>query len=176
MKFLDELIREPFFPYLFALLLVAPIVLLMRRFMMEYVSLKTQELKLLTVKGNSENKSQAYERMMLYLDRIKPANLVTKFDRNLAPHEFLFLSEKAINEEFEYNKSQQIYITKNTWSNIVESKNLVIKILQETYENTPENDSLEDFKTVFLMNYLKEEEDFVSATMDQLRREMLMVT
>ncbi len=41
--------------------------------------------------------------MTLFLDRLKPSNLIQKFDRELAVHEFIFLTEKTINEEFEYN-------------------------------------------------------------------------
>ncbi len=137
--------------------------------------MKNQELKMLTVKGNAENKSQSYERMMLFLDRIKPSNLVTKFDKNLAPHEFVFLTEKTINDEFEYNTSQQLYLTKNSWQGIVESKNAVLQMLRATYESLNENATLEDYKTVFLMNYMNGD-DFIGETMDGLRREVLLVT
>lgn len=175
MNFLDELLREPFFPYLFALLLVIPFAVLLRQFVHEYIKLKNQELKMLSVKGNAENKSQAYERMALFLERLKPSNLVNKFDKTLAKHEFLFLTEKSINEEFDYNASQQLYITKNTWQNIVESKNEILKILRESYENVSDNASLEEFKTVFLMEYMNREE-FVTKTIDDLKREVLLVT
>lgn len=130
---------------------------------------------MLTVKGNSENKSQSYERMALFLERIKPSNLVSNFDATLEKHEFLFLTEKSILEEFNYNTSQQIYITKNTWSSIVFSKDQVIKLLHETYNNIGENANLEEYKTLLLLNYLNGE-DFISQTIDDLKREVLLVT
>lgn len=163
------------FPYLFAILLAGPFLILLRQFVYEYIKMKNQELKLLTVKGNSENKSQAYERMVLFLERIKPSNIVSRFDKNLAKHEFLFLTEKAINEEFEYNASQQLYITKNSWQNILMVKNSILKQLHDTYENLNENAVLEDFKTVFLMNYMNGEDE-VGNAIENLRKESLLVT
>lgn len=172
---INSYISQPWFPYLFAVALAVPFIVLLRHFVFEYIKMKDQELKMLTVKGNAENKSQAYERMMLFLERIKPANLVTKFDRNLAPHEFVYLTEKSVSEEFEYNTSQQLYLTKNSWQAIVDSKNEILKLLRSSYDNIGENASLDDLKTVFLMNYVNGE-DFVGNTMDQLRREVLLVT
>jgi hypothetical protein len=108
------------------------------------------------------------------LERLKPSNLVTKFDRNLAPHEFIFLVEKTINEEFDYNASQQLYLTKNLWKNVVNCKNNTLHLLHKTYENLSDNSTLDDFKTVFLMNYMNEA-DFISQTIEDLRKENLIV-
>jgi len=172
---IDQYINQPWFPYIFAVLLSIPFLVLLRQFVYEYIKIKDQELKMLSVKGNAENKSQAYERMTLFLERIKPSNLVTKFDKNLKPHEFVYLNEKSILDEFEYNSSQQLYITKNSWQNILESKEAIIKLLHQTYENLNDNATLEDYKTIFLMNYINGN-DFIGETMESLRREVLMVT
>jgi hypothetical protein len=175
MDILNEFIEEPYFPYAFALVLIVPIIFLMRLFVFNYIKLKNQELKMLTVKGNAENKSQSYERMALFLERIKPSNLVSKFDSSLQKHEFLYLSEKTILEEFSYNTSQQIYITKTTWNSLVNSKDEVVALLHDTYNSLGENANLEDYKTLLLMNYMNGE-DFIGNTIDDLKREVLLVT
>jgi hypothetical protein len=100
--------------------------------------------------------------------------LVTKFDRSLAPHEFVFLIEKTINEEFDYNASQQLYLTKNTWNNVVSCKNSVLHLIHTTYENLSEQSTLDEFKTVFLMNYMNEK-DFIAQGIEELRKENLIV-
>lgn len=162
-----------YLPYAFALIIAIPFLVLLRQFVFTYIRLKNQELKLLSVRSNSENKTHSYERMTLFLERIKPSNLIQKFDKGLAVHEFIFLTEKSINEEFEYNASQQLYLTKNSWQNIVDSKNAVIELLHRTYENL--NDpSLEDFKTVFIMNYMNND-DYIAATIEDLRKEILII-
>ena len=168
------MIDSPYFPYAFALIIAIPFLIFTRQFVFTYIKLKNQEIKLLTVKGNSEQRVQGYERITLFLERLKPSNLVTKFDRTLAPHEFIFLVEKTINEEFDYNASQQLYLTKNLWKSVVNCKNNTLHILHKTYENLNDNSTLDDFKTVFLMNYMNDV-DFISQTIEDLRKENLIV-
>ena len=168
------MINWPYFPYAFALLLAIPFLIFIRQFVYSYIKLKNKEIKLLTVKGNSEQRVHAYERLTLFLERLKPSNLVAKFDSKLAPHEYIFLIEKSINEEFDYNASQQLYLTKNLWKNVVNSKNNVLRLLHSTYENLGEGATLDEFKTVFLMNYMNQS-DFVSQCIDDLRKENLIV-
>lgn len=163
-----------YLPYIAALLVVIPVLVLFRQFAFRMIELKEKELKLLSVKSGGENKLQAYERMTLFLERIKPANLVAKFDRDLKPHEFIFLVEKSVSEEFDYNSSMQLYISKVSWQNITSAKNQIIQLAHKTYEGLNNETSLEDFKTVFLMNYLNGE-DFIAETIDDLRKEAFVL-
>ena len=164
-----------YLPYAFALIITIPFLVLLRQFVHSYITLKNQEIKLLSVKSNSENKAHSYERMTLFLERIKPSNIIQKFDKGLAVHEFIFLTEKTINEEFEYNSSQQLYITKASWNNIVDSKDALIDLLHKTYDGLKGNADLEEFKTIFIMNYM-EGDDYIAATIEDLRREILIIT
>ena len=168
------MINSPYFPYVFAVLLALPFLFFIRQFVFSYIKLKNKEIKLITVKGNSEQRVFAYERVTLFLERLKPSNLVAKFDRTLAPHEYLFLIEKVINEEYDYNASQQLYITAGSWKNVVNSKNNMLHLLHKTYENLSEESSLDDFKTVLLMNYMNGE-DFIAKSIEDLRKENLIV-
>ncbi|WP_276877675.1 hypothetical protein, partial [Chryseobacterium joostei] len=156
-----------YLPYAFALIIAIPFLVLLRQFVHSYITLKNQEIKLLTVKSNSENKAHSYERMTLFLDRIKPSNLIQRFDRGLAVHEFIFLTEKSINEEFEYNSSQQLYLTKHSWKNIVDSKNAIIDLLHTTYNGLKGEVELDEFKTIFIMNYM-ESDDYITITIEDL--------
>ncbi|MCD0478376.1 hypothetical protein LPB90_07895 [Chryseobacterium sp. LC2016-29] len=163
-----------YLPYAAALVIAIPFLVLLRQFVYSYINLKNQEIKLLSIKSNSENKTHSYERMTLFLERIKPSNLILKFDKDLAAHEFVFLTEKTINEEFDYNASQQLYLTKNSWQNIVDSKNAIIDLLHKTYESLNNNPNLNEYKTVFIMNYMNDN-DYIGATIEDLRREILII-
>lgn len=171
---ISSYLDSPFVPYVFALVIAIPFLVLLRQFVYTYIKLKNQEMKMLVSKSNAENKSQAYERMTLFLERMKPSNLVMKFDKDLATHEFIFLTEKTIQEEFEYNSSQQLYLSKSIWENIVESKHAIIGLLHKSYEELS-NSTLEEYKTVFLMKYINGE-DFITRNIEQLRKELLIVT
>ena len=158
-------------PYAFALIIAIPFIVLIRQFVYKFIEYKSKELSLLSVKSNNEVRLQAYERMTLFLERIKPSNLVAQFDRDLKPEEFLFLLEKSITEEFGYNASQQLYISKTTWDNIISAKNDILQLLHKTYDQLSENVNLQDFKTIFLMNYLNGN-DYISETILDLRAEV----
>lgn len=160
-----------YFPYAAAMIIALPFLVFARQFVHGFMKLKKQEINFLATKTNSEIKLQALERMTLFLERLKPSNLVMKFDKNLQPHEFVFLTEKNITEEFEYNASQQLYISKSSWQDIITSKNNILQSLRKTYEDLNENSKLEDFKTVFLMSYL-DSEDYISDTIENLRKEL----
>ncbi len=160
-----------YLPYAVAVIIALPFLVFAKQFVNAFVRLKKQEINFLATKTNNEIKFQALERMTLFLERLKPSNLVMKFDRNLKPHEFVYLTEKNINEEFEYNASQQLYISKSSWQDIVTSKNNVSQLLRKTYEELNENSGLEDFKTVFLMSYVNGE-DYISDTIENLRKEL----
>lgn len=160
-----------YFPYAVAVIIALPFLVFAKQFVNSFIRLKKQEINFLVTKSNSEIKLQALERMTLFLERLKPSNLVMKFDKNLQPHEFVYLTEKNIIEEFEYNASQQLYISKSSWQDIITSKNNIIQSLRKTYEDLNENSKLEDFKTVFLMSYLNSE-DYISDTIENLKKEL----
>ena len=165
---------ETYYPYAFALIIAIPFLVFVRQFVYKFIEFKNKEIQILSLKSNSENKLQAYERMTLFLERLKPANLVMKFDAALKPNEFVFLTEKNIQEEFEYNASQQLYLRLTTWNNVVTSKNNIVQLLHKTYEETNNVKDLQDFKTVFLMKYL-EESDFISDTINDMRRDIALL-
>lgn len=163
-----------YLPYVVAFIIAIPFLVLLRQFVNVYISMKERELRALGVKAGNDMRFQAFERMTLFLDRSKPSNLITRFDKTLAPHEFVFLTEKSINEEYDYNASQQIFISKVNWTNIVSAKEQLINLLHSTYEGMGENASLEDFKAVFLLNYINEG-DFISDTIEELKKELLIL-
>lgn len=160
-----------YLPYAVAVIIALPFLVFAKQFVNAFVRLKKQEINFLATKSNSEIKLQALERMTLFLERLKPSNLVMKFDKDLQPHEFVYLTEKNISEEFEYNSSQQLYLSKSSWQDIVTSKNNIIQLLRKTYEELNDNSKLDDFKTIFLMRYV-DSEDYISDTIENLRKEL----
>lgn len=155
-----------FIPYAVAFLIAAPFLIFLRKLIL----LKEQELRLLSTDKMVGNRVQAYERMMLFLERIKPSNLVIRFSKDIRPNEFVFLIEKTITEEFNHNASMQLYLSKSLWQEIILGKNKIIQLTYETLEGIGDTTSLEEYKTLFLMNYINTD-DFISHLQDLLKRE-----
>ncbi|WP_452603295.1 DUF7935 family protein [Pontimicrobium sp. MEBiC06410] len=75
---------------------------------------------------------QAYERMTLFLERITPSKLlirVSPISSDKEQYESLLI--KSIEQEFEHNLSQQIYITDECWNIINASKNATIQLIRK---------------------------------------------
>ena len=75
---------------------------------------------------------QAYERMALFLERITPSKLlirVTPTSSNKDDYEALII--QSIEQEFEHNLSQQIYISEKCWNIINAAKNATIQLIRK---------------------------------------------
>ncbi len=76
---------------------------------------------------------QAYERMSLFLERINLPKLLVRVNPETASKEdYENLLIKNIENEFDHNLSQQIYITDECWNIIKAAKNATIQIIRKT--------------------------------------------
>lgn len=76
---------------------------------------------------------QAFERMTLFLERINPGKLLIRISPNSEDkidYENLLIS--TIEQEFEHNLTQQIYLSDECWNVIVSAKNATIQIIRRT--------------------------------------------
>ena len=75
---------------------------------------------------------QAYERMSLFLERITPSNLLVRvkpISSEKESYESLLIAN--IEQEFEHNLSQQIYLTDECWNIITAAKNATIQLIRK---------------------------------------------
>ncbi|MBE9490593.1 MAG: hypothetical protein IMY67_09895 [Bacteroidetes bacterium] len=75
---------------------------------------------------------QAYERMALFLERITPTKLLVRISpisSNKENYESLLI--QSIDQEFEHNLSQQIYVSDECWSIITAAKNATIQLIRK---------------------------------------------
>lgn len=66
--------------------------------------------------GTRQLQLQAYERLILLTDRIALTNLVSRVNQpGLSAREMQQLLVQSIKQEYEYNVTQQIYVTAESW-------------------------------------------------------------
>lgn len=115
---------------------------------------------------------QAYERMVLLLERISPQSLIMRTQRpNITNQELQSALLKTIRTEFEHNMAHQLYISDKAWEMVRMAKEDCIKFINQTALQTkPDDNSLQLCKLVLeklldrdldpttkAINYLKEE-------------------
>lgn len=76
------------------------------------------------------NRIQAYERLVLFLERMNPNNLIMRVHRPGMNAKSLH-SEllKAIRDEYEHNMSQQIYVSSESWNLCKIAKDETIQLI-----------------------------------------------
>jgi hypothetical protein len=82
-------------------------------------------------------KLQAYERMLLFCERINPVKMLVRV-KPLSENtqDYLHLLIASIEQEFEHNLVQQIYISNDSWTAILATKNAIINKLKQVAETS----------------------------------------
>ncbi len=94
-------------------------------------------------------KLQAYERLAIFLERIKVHNLVLRVYTPGADAKYMQAEMmKAIRSEFEHNLSQQIYVSPTAWSLVVFAKEETIQMMNLASQTMKEGNGSTDFSNV----------------------------
>lgn len=79
---------------------------------------------------------QAYERMTLFLERIDPTKLLIRISPiSTDKNDYANFVIAQIEQEYEHNLSQQIYMSDDCWTIITTAKNSTIQMLRKTAIN-----------------------------------------
>ncbi len=94
---------------------------------------------------------QAYERMVLFLERISPQSLIFRVQKPAQTVLQLQSSlHSAIRSEFEHNLAQQLYISKESWALLRAAKEEVVKLVNTAANGLKPNESgIELSKRIF---------------------------
>ncbi len=101
------------------------------------------ELKLKNTEQILPVRLQAYERIILLLERISLGNLIMRVRNqkyNVAQFQEILIT--SIREEYNHNLSQQVYISDKAWSLVKQSKEETISLVNKVAQNLgPEESS-----------------------------------
>jgi hypothetical protein len=120
------------------LLMVFAVMMLMRISKMKDAELRNTgkvELKLQALKIVMPLKVQAYERFLLYLERVQLPQLVKRiYVPGMEKGAFHLQLLQSVREEFEHNLAQQLYVSNSTWNAVVNAKEELINQINTTFE------------------------------------------
>lgn len=114
---------------------------------------------------------QAYERMALFLERITPSKLLIRVrptSSNKEDYEALLIAN--IEQEFEHNLSQQIYVSDECWNIITAAKNATIQLIRKAslLEKTDTADKLREV----VLTEMMERQSPSSAALSYIKKEV----
>ncbi len=129
-----------------ALIVLAITYVIVNKVMEDHSNRLEMELRIKTASLLTPLKLQAYERMILFLERISPQNLISSFNDGTNTAKGLkHLMEASIYQEYNHNLSQQIYISNQAWKIIQVVKEEVVQLLHVSMNELDENATGIDF-------------------------------
>lgn len=103
---------------------------LVKRFLDNEQKRREFELKKTSQSNITPLKIQAYERIVIFLERINPNSLVVRVNKNNMTARQLHMElVSSIKSEYEHNLSQQIYMSEGAWELVKNAKEEIIKLV-----------------------------------------------
>src|SRR3954471_6816786 len=107
--------------------------LIVRKFLDNEQKRRDQELKKSNHAAITPLRLQAYERIVLFLERVNPNTLVVRVNKNgMSAHQLHLELVKTVKTEYEHNLSQQIYMSYGAWELVKNTKEEIIKLVNIT--------------------------------------------
>lgn len=119
-----------------------------------YLQRKSKIEETQKIQGGQHLQLQAYERLTLLVDRIALPNLITRVNQpGISAKEMQLLLTRTLKEEFDYNITQQIYVSAEAWKAIKNLKEQNTLVINQFANALPANASGLDLNKV-LLEYL----------------------
>ena len=137
---------------------------------------RKQELVLQNSKTIIPIRLQAYERIILFLERISLESLLVRVsspDMTAAQLHSALLT--TIRAEFEHNLSQQIYMTPQAWEVVRNARSNTIKLINTEIEKMPPNSTGISFSKRLLENIMEMDKEPTRAAIDFVKAEIARV-
>lgn len=97
----------------------------------------------------------AYERIILFIERMKPDSLIPRTLLPSQPYKEYQLSLiNEIRKEFEYNLSQQLYLSENAWNATVSFKDNIITLINSAATHCTPQDTAAELARKVLEQYI----------------------
>jgi hypothetical protein len=126
---------------------------------------RTEAIQLLELKKATSNQTlplrlQAYERVVLFVERVNPANMLIRMNANsYSASELHSLVVAEIRNEYQHNVSQQIYVTTKAWSVVRRVKDDTMSIVTNAVKGLPQDASGLDLSRTILKHLSTLEEN-----------------
>lgn len=117
------------------------------------LKLKNLELKKEAFAQTLSVRLQAYERLVLLLERSKVTHLLNRLSEAGMPASVLYHAlVTSLRAELEHNLSQQVYVGSNSWSALMEAHQSMLNLVNACYQACPEGASHLDLARLLFEN------------------------
>jgi hypothetical protein len=137
--------------FLPALLVMLTAWLVIRSILRDDQEQRRQDLLLQTVQTITPVRLQAYERVVLFLERITPESLIMRTARpDMTAQQLQSALVTGVRSEYEHNLSQQIYITNEAWEMVKNARGTVVRLVNSVASQLPPTATGEELSRLLL--------------------------
>ena len=116
---------------------------------------------------------QAYERIVLLLERITPANLISRLSSSdYSAEEFQQILIHEIRNEFNHNLSQQVYMSDSAWTYVTTAVEQTISVINSSANSLEKKAKGFDLARAILENSAGEEMDTPKQAIRYIKEEI----
>jgi hypothetical protein len=139
---------------------------------------RSEQIQLLEFKKAVANQTlplrlQAYERIILFIERINPENMIIRVNApeySAADLHSIIITE--IRNEYEHNITQQVYVSSRAWSVVKRVKDDTVNMVAAAYRSLPENATALDLGKTILVQLGQAENNPYEIGADLVRKEI----
>ena len=138
-------------------------------------------LKLLDFQRNHQNTStplrlQAYERLTLLCERIDIPNLLLNYgDQSISSAQLRLNLMLAVQQEFEFNLTQQLYVSQKLWDIIKLAKDDVLNSLNVVYEQVSPSARGQEYANALVNFYNERKTSGPETAINAIKKEASLV-
>jgi len=139
---------------------------------------RDEKIQLLEFRKTVSNQSlplrlQAYERLVLFIERTNPANLLIRMNAtSYSAHDLHIIVVEEIRNEYQHNITQQIYVTSRAWGVVKQVKDDTLGIVNNAVKALPPAATGLDLSKLVLGRLSQLEENPYEIGADLLRKDI----
>lgn len=147
--------------------------LVLRELLANQLQKQKIELKINNSKLITPVRLQAYERLVLFLERISPDSmLIRQFAQGMTTEQLHRDVLQSIRKEFEHNLSQQVYVSEDAWQMVVSAKEAILKLVNIAYSNPDLRDNVQEYVRRVIEAYSSVDENPVESAIKFIKDEI----
>ncbi len=134
---------------------------------------RRNEIALLNSRTIVPIRLQAYERIILFLERTSMESLLLRTNKaGMSAAQMHSAILNTIRSEFEHNLSQQVYITPQAWEVVKNARSNTIKIVNTVAQELPETATSVDLSRGLLENVMELDKEPTQAAIEFVKGEL----
>ncbi|MDB5117303.1 MAG: hypothetical protein JWQ79_2795 [Mucilaginibacter sp.] len=146
---------------------------LLRPYLDRSESLQLAELKKTISNQTLPLRLQAYERVVLFIERINPVNMLLRLnDPSYSAADLYALVVAELRSEYQHNVTQQIYVSGKTWAVVKRLKDDTLGIVNNAVKALPDTATGLELSKIILAHLSHLEDNPYDIGLNLIRREL----